>query len=50
MPILVTQPAAPTLTQAVVNEVMAQAKEHCAPTTWDKFAKSLRANLFPFKV
>ena len=54
MPIHATAPAAPppppVVTQDVVDEVMAQAKAHCAPSTWDKFARSMAANKFPFKV
>lgn len=38
------------VTQETVDAVMAQAHQHCAPSTWDRFAKSLSANDYPFKV
>lgn len=51
MPIMGTPPPEPApVTQDTVDAVMAEAKAHCAPTTWDKFAKSLKANRFPFVV
>jgi hypothetical protein len=52
MGILAQQAAAPPplVTQDMVDKVMAEAKAHCALTTWDKFAKSLKANRFPFLI
>jgi hypothetical protein len=53
MPILAEPPKPPApepLTQALVDAVMAEQQRHCAPSTWDKFVRSLAANRFPFRV
>ena len=50
MPIVVQAPPppAPELTKELVAAVLASQKAHCAPSTWDKFVRSLAANGFPF--
>ena len=50
MPILAAQPPVPAVTQQTVDAVMTIAVAHCAPSTWERFAKSLAANRFPFRV
>lgn len=52
MPILakVPRPTPPKITQEVIDAVLALERKHCAASTWDKFAKSLVANRFPFRV
>lgn len=54
MPILATPPPpgppAVELTPEIVAAVMLEQRTHCAPSTWDRFVKSLAANRFPFKV
>ena len=50
MPIVVQAPPPlpPELTPELVAAVMAAQKAHCAPSTWDKFVRSLAANKFPY--
>ena len=50
MPISATPPPPPPLTADLVKRVMAEQQAHCAPTTWDKVVRSLRANGFPYPV
>lgn len=50
MPILAEQPPPVVVTQEIVDAVMEAQRAACAPTTWDRFARSLVANQFPFKV
>ncbi|WP_157577285.1 hypothetical protein [Phycicoccus jejuensis] len=50
MPILAGPPPRVPLTQEVIDAVMAEQRAHCAPSSWDRFVKSLSANRFPFKV
>lgn len=52
MPILAGSPppGPPPLTQELIDAVMAEQRAHCAPSSWDRFVRSLAANRFPFKV
>lgn len=52
MPILGQQPEPEpvVVTQQTVDAVMTEAREHCAPTTWDRYVRSLAANGYRFDV
>lgn len=50
MPIVIRVPEKVELDQAIIDATMQLMKDHCAATTYAKFAASLAANEFPFTV
>ncbi len=50
MGILLATEAPPSLDADTVQRVMAEQKTYCAPSTWDRFVRSLVARGFPWPI